>query len=97
MAIGVLSVLPVLPVVAVISSLFRLREVKFTGSEAQQIKSGKTEKDCFEGEVKRNVSPKKSVIYQYLLYRVSLFSCGSFCFFQFNFIYIKTRETLLSL
>lgn len=41
----------VLPAAAIISFLFRLREVKLSGSGVQHAKGRKTEKDLFEGEV----------------------------------------------
>ncbi|XP_070784659.1 polycystin-1-like protein 1 [Enoplosus armatus] len=47
-ATGVLSVVAVLPAAAIISFLFRLREVKLTGSGVQRAKGRKTEKDFFE-------------------------------------------------
>ncbi|XP_037613525.1 polycystic kidney disease 1 like 1 [Sebastes umbrosus] len=46
---GVLGVVAALPVAAIISFLFRLREVKLTGSGGQLTKGRKTEKDLFEG------------------------------------------------
>lgn len=52
MTTGVLSVVAVLPVAAIISFLFRLREVKLTGSGVQHATGGKTEKDFFEGVLK---------------------------------------------
>ncbi|XP_044033057.1 polycystic kidney disease 1 like 1 [Siniperca chuatsi] len=45
---GVLSVVAVLPAAAIISFLFRLREVKPTGSGVQHTKGRKTENDFFE-------------------------------------------------
>ncbi|KAM9337218.1 polycystin-1-like protein 1 [Symphorus nematophorus] len=45
---GILSVVVVLPAAAIISILFRLREVRLTGSGVQQTNGRKTEKDIFE-------------------------------------------------
>ncbi|XP_059183422.1 polycystin-1-like protein 1 [Centropristis striata] len=53
---GVVSVVAVLPAAAIISCLFRLREVKLTGSGVQHVRGRKTEKDFNEDSLSVNSS-----------------------------------------